>query len=100
MLLYSTKAGRHLLRSQTCGKSALCRREAYEVKVSADSSQVWETTIRRLRDYLLAQGVPLVQLERATDPPRPDRVSDKLRQVWSEVQRKEEGAGCWEPSYD
>lgn len=63
-----------------------------EVKVGADSCQVWETTIRRLRDYLLAQGVPSVQLERATDPPRRDRVSGKFRQVRSELQRNEEGA--------
>jgi phenylacetate-coenzyme A ligase PaaK-like adenylate-forming protein len=47
-----------------------------------DPGQVWQAVEQRLRTYLVAQGLPNVQVERATEPPQRDPRSGKLRQVW------------------
>jgi phenylacetate-CoA ligase len=61
-----------------------------EVVPGSDSSEVWEGVVRRMRDYLLAQGLPGVRVERAQEPPMRDPVSGKFRTVWSELKKGKE----------
>ncbi len=49
---------------------------------------VWERVTSRLRDYLSAQGLPSVRVERAQEPPMRDPVSGKFRTVWSELEKR------------
>jgi len=39
----------------------------------------------RLRDFLSAQSLSVVNVERFPVPPQPNPVSGKFRQVWAEV---------------
>jgi phenylacetate-coenzyme A ligase PaaK-like adenylate-forming protein len=55
-----------------------------EVSPEAEAQQVWETTIQNLRSLLVAHGLPNVAVERAPEPPRPDEVSGKFRDVLAE----------------
>ena len=56
-----------------------------EIVPGADDRQVWETTARRLREYLAAQGLPTVEVERDPEAPRSDPKSGKFRQVWADL---------------
>ncbi len=51
----------------------------------SDSSQVWEKIVSRLQDYLSAQGLPSIRVEKAHEPPMRDPVSGKFRNVWAEL---------------
>jgi hypothetical protein len=51
----------------------------------AARAEVWDRMERRLREYLAAQGLPSVTIERALEPPQQDPISGKYREVWSEV---------------
>ncbi len=57
-----------------------------EIMSGADEAAVWEAVARQLYDYLAAQGLASVQVERAAGPPRSDPVSGKFRLIWSEVE--------------
>jgi phenylacetate-coenzyme A ligase PaaK-like adenylate-forming protein len=55
-----------------------------EVAPGADEVATWEALTRRLQAFVRAQGVPsTVALIRDAQPPQPDPVSGKFRQVWS-----------------
>lgn len=56
-----------------------------EVVPEGDEQSVWDTMTRRLRDYVSAQGLPLIGVERAAEPPRRDPATGKFRQVWADV---------------
>jgi len=56
-----------------------------EVEPESDSSGVWERVACRMRDYLSAQGLPSIRVEKAQEPPKRDPVSGKFRNVWSEL---------------
>jgi len=56
-----------------------------EVVPGSDSSEIWEGVVRRMRDYLSAQGLLSVKVERAKELPMRDPVSGKFRTVWSEL---------------
>ena len=64
-------------------------REELTIRIEAtpgsDSKQVWEGVAHRMRNYLSAQGLPSVKVERAEEPPMRDPVSGKYRTVWSEL---------------
>lgn len=56
-----------------------------EAEPGTDLLSVWERVDMRLRDYLSAQGLSVVNVERSPEPPQPNPVSGKFRQVWAEV---------------
>ncbi len=56
-----------------------------EVAPGSDGSQVWEKVVFHLRDYLSAQGLPSIRVEKAREPPMRDPVSGKFRNVWAEL---------------
>jgi phenylacetate-CoA ligase len=56
-----------------------------EAVPGSDSLGVWEGVVHRMRNYLSAQGLPSVKVERAQDPPMRDPASGKFRTVWSEL---------------
>lgn len=56
-----------------------------EVEPESDSLGVWERVACRMRDYLSAQGLPSIRVEKAQEPPKRDPVSGKFRNVWSEL---------------
>jgi phenylacetate-CoA ligase len=56
-----------------------------EAEPGTDLLSVWERVDMRLRDYLSAQGLSVVNVERSPEPPQPNPVSGKSRQVWAEV---------------
>jgi putative adenylate-forming enzyme len=58
-----------------------------EVMPGFDSVEVWERVARRMRDYLSAQGLPSVKVEKADEVPRRDPVSGKFRKVWAELRK-------------
>jgi phenylacetate-CoA ligase len=64
-------------------------REELTIRIEAtpgsDSKQIWEGVAQRMRNYLSAQGLPSVKVERAEEPPMRDPVSGKYRTVWSEL---------------
>ena len=51
----------------------------------ADDTQVWTALTQRLYDYLSAQGLSTISIERDPEPPHADAVSGKYRQVWSQM---------------
>jgi len=55
-----------------------------EASPGADAAQVWEAVAIRLREYLSAQGLPSVTVEKAAEPPQAHPVSGKFRQAWAE----------------
>jgi hypothetical protein len=55
-----------------------------EVAPGVDDQQVSESVVRRLQNYLSAQGLPSIQIQRAPEPPLPDPISGKFRRVWAE----------------
>jgi putative adenylate-forming enzyme len=61
-----------------------------EVTPGSDSAEVWERVACRMRDYLSAQGLPSVRVEKAQELPQRDPVSGKFRTVWAEL-KKEKG---------
>jgi phenylacetate-coenzyme A ligase PaaK-like adenylate-forming protein len=56
-----------------------------EAVPGSDSLGVWEGVVHRMRNYLSAQGLPSVKVEKAQDPPMRDPASGKFRTVWSEL---------------
>jgi phenylacetate-coenzyme A ligase PaaK-like adenylate-forming protein len=50
-----------------------------------DGSRVWEKVACRLQDYLSAQGLSSIRVEKAQEPPMRDPVSGKFRNVWAEL---------------
>ena len=54
-----------------------------EMAPGVDGHEIWRTVAHRLSDYLSAQGLPAVGLEKAPEPPQRDPVSGKFRQVWA-----------------
>jgi phenylacetate-coenzyme A ligase PaaK-like adenylate-forming protein len=58
-----------------------------EVTPGSDRPEVWERVACRMRDYLSAQGLPSVRIEKAQEPPVRDPVSGKFRTVWSELEK-------------
>jgi len=54
-----------------------------EVASGAQDAAIWEAVSRRLYEFLRAQGARETILIRDTQPPQPDPVSGKFRQVWS-----------------
>jgi phenylacetate-coenzyme A ligase PaaK-like adenylate-forming protein len=54
-----------------------------ETAPGADESQVWTRLAGSLQDYLTRQGLPLVELQKASEPPSRDPVTGKFRQVWA-----------------
>ena len=54
----------------------------------ADSLEVWEGVARRMGDYLWAQGLPSVKVERAQESPMRDPASGKFRTVWTELKNR------------
>jgi phenylacetate-coenzyme A ligase PaaK-like adenylate-forming protein len=61
-----------------------------EAAPGSDSSRVWEKVARRLLDYLSAQGLPSIRVEKAQEPPMRDPVSGKFRNVWAELETGKE----------
>ena len=61
-----------------------------EVAPGSDGSRVWENVLSRLQDYLSAQGLPSIRVERAQEPPMRDPVSGKFRNVWAELKTGKE----------
>ncbi|MEZ4669291.1 MAG: AMP-binding protein [Anaerolineae bacterium] len=55
-----------------------------ETQCDADSTQVWQVVLDRLREYFDSQGLASVALERSSEPPLQHAVSAKLRHVYSE----------------
>ncbi len=55
-----------------------------EVVTSDEADAVWQTVQQRLRTYLAAQGLAMVTIERATEPPMSNSHGGKFRHVWSE----------------
>jgi phenylacetate-CoA ligase len=49
-----------------------------------DDQQVSESVVHRLQDYLSAQGLPSIHIQRAPEPPLPDPVSGKFRRIWAD----------------
>ncbi|HET9111563.1 MAG TPA: phenylacetate--CoA ligase family protein [Ktedonobacterales bacterium] len=74
---------------QTGHSELTLRLEAGEGATAAESARVWEQVERRLRDYLAAQGLPSVSIVRAPEPPHPDAVSGKYREVWSALSQSD-----------
>jgi phenylacetate-CoA ligase len=64
------------------GPSALQIR--LEAMPEADEMQVWAMVSQRLQEYLRAQSVPFVHLEKAAEHPSPHPISGKFRHVWAE----------------
>jgi len=60
-----------------------------EVIPEADEGQVWEVVSCRLQEFLRAQGVPSVRLEKAAERPSPHPISGKFRHVWAEQPPRE-----------
>jgi phenylacetate-coenzyme A ligase PaaK-like adenylate-forming protein len=58
-----------------------------EVVPGSNGLGVWERVTLRLQDYLSAQGLSSVKIERAKGPPMRDPVSGKFRTVWSELKK-------------
>ena len=56
-----------------------------ETEAGADPEKAWGGVERRLGEYLSAQGLAPVGIERDREPPRADPKSGKFRQVWAEV---------------
>jgi phenylacetate-CoA ligase len=56
-----------------------------EGEPGADPQRVWEAVTSRLKEYLSAQDLSGVNVERSREPPQPSPVSGKFRQVWAEV---------------
>jgi hypothetical protein len=56
-----------------------------EIVPGVEASQVWETAIARLQDYLAGQGLPGITIQKTAEPPQRDPASGKFRQVWSEM---------------
>jgi phenylacetate-CoA ligase len=56
-----------------------------EVMPGTDDGRVWESVAQRLREYLAAQGLSSVGVEKAGEPPMRDQVSGKFRQVWADM---------------
>ena len=65
-----------------------------EVDPTADEREVFEEARRRLREYLSAQGLPSVSVERDRVGPSIDPKTGKFRHVWSEVE-EEAQATTW-----
>ncbi len=63
--------------------ATLCIR--LEASPGADDQQVWETVVHRLRDYLTAQGLFSIGIEKSSDPPIRDPASGKFRQVFADM---------------
>lgn len=56
-----------------------------EVASGADETATWVAVTDRLEDFLRMQGVTSVAYIRDSQPPQPDPVSGKFRQVWSVI---------------
>lgn len=56
-----------------------------ETKAGADPEKAWKAVERRLGEYLSAQGLAPVGIERDREQPRADPKSGKFRQVWAEA---------------
>lgn len=56
-----------------------------EAEPPADDRRVWEAVESRLRSYLAELALASVGVERDPEPPRPNPVSGKFRQVWAEA---------------
>ena len=57
-----------------------------EATPGANSLQVKEAVARGLREYLIGQGLPSIEIEQSPEPPRRDPVSGKYRQVWANLE--------------
>jgi phenylacetate-coenzyme A ligase PaaK-like adenylate-forming protein len=68
-------------RSQLIRTSADTLLLRLDVRPGADLGATWEEATSRLRDYLHRQGLPDVQVQRASDPPERDRRSGKFQQI-------------------
>lgn len=55
-----------------------------ETKVPEEDAVVWEAVMQRLHTHLTTQGVAMVGVERAAQPPRPDPGSGKFCHVWAD----------------
>jgi phenylacetate-CoA ligase len=55
-----------------------------EPKNSNEPVSVWQVLEQRLQEYLCAQGLPNISIERDITPPTRDPRSGKFRNVWSE----------------
>jgi phenylacetate-coenzyme A ligase PaaK-like adenylate-forming protein len=78
-----TTEGVHRYQLIQTGGTAL--RVRLEAAPGREADLVWEVLIQRLQDYLAAQGLPFIEILRALEPPRPDPVSGKFRQIWKEI---------------
>lgn len=56
-----------------------------EAEPGADLRRVWEAVTSRLKEYLWAQDLSGVNVERSWELPHPDPVSGKFRQVYAEL---------------
>ena len=56
-----------------------------EVVPGSNGPGVWERVTSGLRDYLSAQGLPSIRVEKAQEPPMRDPASGKFRNVWAEL---------------
>jgi phenylacetate-coenzyme A ligase PaaK-like adenylate-forming protein len=56
-----------------------------EAAPGSDGLGIWERVACRMRDYLSAQGLPSVKVERAQELPKRDPVSGKFRNVWADL---------------
>lgn len=61
-----------------------------EVTPGSDTAEVWERVTCRMRDYLSAQGLLSVRIEKAQEPPMRDPVSGKFRTVWADLKTEME----------
>jgi phenylacetate-CoA ligase len=50
-----------------------------------DSRMVWQAVVRRLQEYLSAQKLSSVKIEKTPGPPKCDPVSGKFRKVWTDL---------------
>ncbi len=56
-----------------------------EMAPGEDEAQVWAMVTSRLQEYLEAQGLPSISLDRDSELPRPNPIHGKFRHIWTEL---------------
>ena len=59
------------------------------LQATGDAGAVWMAVRRRVKAYLASQGLTMVAVERADEPPAPNPRSGKFRHIWAEVRVQE-----------
>ncbi len=77
-----------VVRFQVIQTSPARLRIRLEASPGAEEQRVWETVALRLRDYLAAQGLSSISIEKAEETPMRDSASGKFRQVFADMKGK------------